>query len=188
MTYKRNLNHLIEIIAGEQLISFEYADALLSESLFVTEIDRSEQLEEVVRMVINERADVIVATTMKIPNLRFRPGKLLFEAAKSAKDFYDSRDRPPLQAFVIIRFMMKVRGLSRIEIPPDQARVLMALYVLSREEPRVTKDMLFQNLVLSIREEELPHLLEALEKLACIRFKDNLVLLNEEIDVVRRTN
>lgn len=144
-----------------------------------------EDLIEHIDIVMSEQGDITVATTLKLPNLRFRLGDFLLEATSTAVSAASSPERPLVLALTAIKFIRTVRNLATIEIDREDAVVLLEIYKQVRDEGMVTVDVLGSTMDKHLASGDLARSLERLDRLGCIVLDDGEIQLNETI-VVRR--
>jgi hypothetical protein len=140
---------------------------------------------EIVRIQRDIHGNVIVATTQKVPNLRFRLGDLLLESLGTGMSVAGSLEQPLKLALTSIRFLRALRKMATIDIGRAEAEVLIAIYRLAQEEAIVRVDDLLAAVPGNADEGQLARTLENLELLACIQLGMDGITLNETIMVQR---
>ena len=140
---------------------------------------------EVVRVQRDVAGNVVLATTIKLPNLRFRLGDLLLEAAGTGVAVAGSLDHPLRLVLTGLRFLRAVRKLAVIDIRKEDAEMLIAIYRVAQEEARVRVGDLPVMLSAAWNESMVARSLERLESLACIELRMEGIVLNETIIVQR---
>ena len=140
---------------------------------------------EAVRIQRDVAGNVVLATTIKLPNLRFRLGDLLLEAVGTGVAVTGSLDRPLALVVAGLRFLRAVRKLAVIDIRKEDAEMLIAIYRLAQEEARVRVGDLPVMLSAAWNESMVARSLERLESLACIELRMEGIVLNETIIVQR---
>ena len=128
---------------------------------------------------------VVLATSVKLPNLRFRLADLLLEAAGTGLSLAGALDHPLALVITGLRFLRTVRGLAALPVRAEDAELLIAIYRLAQEERRVQPADLPPLLPAAWDEARLARSLERLERLACIELRMEGIFLNETIIVQR---
>ncbi len=140
---------------------------------------------ETVTIQRDAAGSVVLATSVKLPNLRFRLGDLLLEAAGSGLSIAGALDQPLALVVTGLRFLRTVRGLAALAIREEDAQMLIAIYRLAQEERRVQAADLPALLPSGWDEARVARALERLELLACIELRMEGIVLNETIIVQR---
>ncbi len=136
---------------------------------------------EAVRVQRDMQGHVVVATTQKLPNLRFRLKDLLVEAASTGTGMAAALDKPVVLVLSGIRFLKTLRKLSTLDVHKEDAEMLIAIYRLEQEERRVRVDDLPALLPGEWNDRQVARSLERLELLACIEVGMDGITLNETI-------
>jgi hypothetical protein len=147
------------------------------------EAEATETVQQI-KIVLNQEGDITAATTLKIPNLKFNLGSLILESVTSVVTLTSAKE-PIKIALIAIRFLQTILRLSTIRISEHDAEVLVALYILSKEEKVVSVDQLVEALKSEMVEAKISKSLENLEHLACISLVMDEIILNETI-IIRR--
>jgi hypothetical protein len=140
---------------------------------------------EVVRIQRDVNGNVMVATTHKLPNLRFRLGDLLLEAVSSGVTAAGSLGQPLRLIVAALRFLRTLHKLSAIEIERTDAELLVAIFRLAQEREQVRVDDLAAMLP-GWEEAQIALSLERLDLLACIELRMDSIVLNETILVQQK--
>lgn len=140
---------------------------------------------EVVRIQRDANGNVVVATTHKLPNLRFRLGDLLLEAVSSGVTAAGSLSQPLRLIVAALRFLRTLHKLSAIEIEQTDAELLVAIFRLAQEREQVRVDDLAA-LLPGWEEAQIALSLERLDLLACIELRMDSIVLNETILVKQK--
>jgi hypothetical protein len=140
------------------------------------------ELEEI-RIQRDKAGNVVVATTLKLPNLRFRLGDLLLEATGSGMAIAGSVDQPLGLVLTGIRFLRAIRKLATLDVRKEDAEMLLAIFRLAQEEEVVRVDDLPALLTGDWDDASVAHSLERLEELACIEVGMDGIVLHETIIV-----
>lgn len=183
---RRNLHLLVEQIALAQgLPSTEAANFI---NKYIAEIHLPIQggSEEVVKIRRGSGGDITLATSLKIPNLRFQFGELLLEIYRTVVLTKASPEQPYRQILIGIDFLRRIRKLSGVDISTRQAKLLLAIYQLAQTEKRVTVGMVTELLKVDPDNGAVAADLSALERLGCIRLTMRQITLCETIEVVRQ--
>ncbi len=168
------------------LIAAEDGDALLLN--YVEGVDTIELADsdlEVVHIQRDVQGNVVVATTHKLPNLRFRLGNLLLESVGTGMSVAGSLGQPLKLVLTGIRFLRSVRKMATLDIDKEDAETLITIYHLAQEEDVVRVDDLLTVLPEDWNEGRVARSLEKLELLACIELSMDGITLNETIIVQR---
>lgn len=176
----------IEKEAVATLLAAEDGDALLLNYVEgVATIALADSDLEVVRVQRDAQGNVVIATTRKLPNLRFRLGDLLLEAVGTGMSVAGALDQPLKLALTGIRFLRSVRQMATLDIGKAEAEALLAIYRLTQEETVVRVDDLLLALPGGWDERQVARSLEKLELLACIELGMDGITLHETIMVQR---
>ncbi|HEX8221172.1 MAG TPA: hypothetical protein VF914_18420 [Chloroflexia bacterium] len=138
-----------------------------------------------INILLSQEGDVTVATSRKIPNLKFHLGEFLLEAVGNVVSLPNLLDNPAKLALAAIKFLGKVYGLAKVDIEAADAKVLIAIYLLKQQHEVPTLDSLTESVVPGISEQQIARSLANLEQLACISLMMDEIILNEKI-VIRR--
>jgi hypothetical protein len=142
---------------------------------------------EIVRIQRDRDGNIIVATTRKLPNLRFNLGDLLLEAAGGGLMAAGAMGHPFPLVVAGLRFLRAVRKLSTLDIRQQDAEMLIAIFRLTQEAAftnrRVRVDDLSSLLADKWDAAGIARSLERLELLACIEMGMEGIILNETIVV-----
>ena len=141
---------------------------------------------EVVRIQRDLDGHVVLATTQKLPNLRFNLGELLLEAASGGVTAAGAWGQPARLAVAALRFLRAVRKLSTLDIRREDAETLITLYRLSQEKKLVRVDDLLAAAPPGRDEAWTARSLERLERLGCIELRMDGIVLHETIIVQRQ--
>jgi len=133
----------------------------------------------------SQDGNIIVSTTRKIPNLKYRLVDSIVESLETGISIVGSLDKPLLLILVGLKFLRKMRELSTVEIAEADARVLFALFSLEKQQNIVTVDALSSFLAKEINGAILAKSLANLESLGCLVLEDNRVKLIENIVITR---
>ena len=158
---------------GEAANLLNYMDPAAAILLLETDL-------EVVRIQRDVNGNVVVATTHKLPNLRFRLGDLLLEAVSSGVTAAGSLGQPLRLIVAALRFLRTLHKLSAIEIEQTDAELLVAIFRLAQEREQVSVDDLTAVLP-TWNEAQIALSLERLDLLACIELHMDRIVLNETI-------
>lgn len=181
---QRNLNILIRQIVAEQGLSSTEADIFLDQYIETTTVHGSGK-DEAVRIKRGPDGDIILRTSLKLPNLRFRLKDLLFEAALAGSAIFTSQGWSFAQVMVALGFLREVRRLSKIEISHEQAVLLIAIFKLTKLRKQVTVDLLQAALESDGMSIDVGKVLLQLETLKCIETDMDVIRLNETIYVTQ---
>ena len=185
--HKNNLNLLLRELGASSSTEQEYAVALLQRHLLDIEDIASESASDTLREInIKTSGDVIVATSHKIQNLKFQLGELLQEVAGTAVAIPSSIEHPIRLVVIVLRFLYKVRKLSKVDITTSEAEVLLAIYKLVQQREILTVDRVSEFVRDKLTGEQLSKSLETLDKLACITLTMDGIKLNETIVISRQ--
>jgi hypothetical protein len=124
---------------------------------------------------------VIIVTTTKLYNLRFRIKDLLLETLKVTVKLEASKNNILAFVLVVLEFLQKVSGLMEYTLSECEAKVLIEMCFISNERAKITIDKLFVALENSFNQAQILRSLEILEKLSCIRHGTDEISLVEEI-------
>lgn len=176
-------NNLQEIIQDVVAIEPEATQILYNNLALLKQKDEQEIKETIqqIEIALNEEGDITVATTLKIPNLKFHLGEFLLESTSSAVAISGSLKDPIRLALVGIRFLQKTRKLATINIDATDAEILLAVYKLVKSNEMVNVDNLIEVLDGKKSESEIAKSLETLENLSCITLTMGEIILNEII-------
>jgi hypothetical protein len=141
---------------------------------------------EVVRIQRDVQGNVVVATTRKLPNLRFHLGDLLLEVVGSGMAVVGSLDQPLRLVLTGIRFLKTINKLTTIDVRKEDAEMLIAIFRLAQELKQVRVDDLDAVLPAGWDAARIAISLERLELLACIELTMEGITLNETILVQQR--
>ena len=173
--------NLLEIIqqAGEQ----EAVELMQRYLVELEDIDETQDAETVqqIKIALDQEGDITVASSIKIPNLKFKLGELILESVSSSVALASSTSSPVKLALVGIRFLQKVLHLSSVDISPFDAEVLVALYKLEKEDGTLSVDQLVEVMKKNRTETQIARSLESLERLSCITLTMDEIILNETI-------
>ncbi len=167
---------LIAAEEGDERL-FNYVDAA------VGNINLQDDGLEVIGIQRDKAGNVVVATSLKLPNLRFRLGELLLEATGSGVAIAGSFDKPIKLVLTAIRFLRSLHKLATLDIGKADAEMLIAIFRLTQEEGTVQVDDLPAMLGEGWDERDVALSLERLDRLACIELKMDGVVLSETIVV-----
>jgi len=140
---------------------------------------------EVVRIQRDVNGNVVVATTHKLPNLRFRLGDLLLEAVSSGVTAAGALGQPLRLIVAALRFLRTLHKLSAIEIERTDAELLVAIFRLAQEQAQVRVDDL-PAVLPGWEEAQIALSLERLDLLSCIELRMDSIVLNETILVLQK--
>lgn len=173
--------NLLEIIqqAGEQEV-IELMQGYLVELEDIDETQDAETVQQI-KIALNQEGDITVATSTKIPNLKFKLGEFVLESVSSGVALASSTSSPVKLALVGIRFLQKVLNLSSVEISSFDAEVLTALYKLEKRDSVLSVDQLVEVMKKDHTEAQIAKSLERLERLSCITLTMDEIILNETI-------
>lgn len=142
---------------------------------------------ERVKVTRNNEGDVIVATSLKIPNLRFNLWKLLYSVTEKGIAIIDAKGEPFRTAFFIIAFLKDVFELSSTPITNQDATILVGIHVLNKTNSRrpVTVDQVNNYFFGKFTENQILDSLENLKTIACIFISDDgIIEITESLIIV----
>jgi len=171
---QESLGLLVSEQEGDQQL-LEYIDT------FNETIELQDSGLEAVRIQRDVGGNVVLATTVKVPNLRFRLGDLLLEAGGTGAAIAGLLDHPLRLVLAGIRFLRAVRQLATLEIRDKDAELLIAIFQLAQEEAGVQVGDLPMMLSASWDERQVARSLERLETLGCIELGMEGIIMNETI-------
>jgi hypothetical protein len=144
---------------------------------------------EQIQIELGPEGDISLATTKKLPNLRFRIKDLLLEGMPqtvvAGSGMLEALDKPVLLPFLALNFLRFVQDLSTLELNPLDAKVLLELYRFRYKERTIDRDVLNSYMEDKIDPSALAASLEHLDELGCISLLDGEIVVNEVI-LIRR--
>ena len=141
---------------------------------------------ETVRIQRDRAGNVVLATTQKLANLRFNLGDLLLEAAAGGVTAAGGLGQPLRLVVAGLRFLRAARKLATLDISPEDAEMLIAIFRLTQEEGKARVDDLPQLLPAGWDAADIAGSLERLELLASIELESDKIVLSETIFVQQR--
>lgn len=138
-----------------------------------------------IQVLLDAEDSIVLATTRKVPNLRFRLGDFLLTVTKQIVELPGAISNPVSAALSVISFLRKLNDLATVPIDPIEAEVLLTIFRLTRERKTITVDELIA-VTPNLKELRRIEALERLNKLGCIRLTMSNMQMNEEIIVKRR--
>ena len=178
-----NLQEVIQEIASSTDADAQVSRSLLQKHMVeLADWDATTPIETIkqIQIALSEEGNVTIATSMKIPNIKFRLGEFLLEAISIAVTASSSSDTPVKLVLAGLKFLQKVRELATVMITPTDAEVLIAVQELTVKREIPTVDMILEYMGKE-KEKQVAKALETLENLACITVSMNEILLNESI-------
>lgn len=175
-----NLHEIVQDVAATEPESLH----ILYNNLVLLKQKNEPEIKDVIqqiKLILSEEGDISVATTLKIPNLKFQLGEFLLESTSSTIAAAGSLKDPIRLALVSIRFLQKIHSLATINIDEADAEILLAIYKLGKSNEMVSVDNLIEVLDSSKSEAEIAKSLETLEDLSCITLTMDEIILNETI-------
>lgn len=185
MTSELQENLLSVMQQAGQLNTVNLMQNYLVELPVVNETQDAETIQQI-KIALDQEGDITVATSIKIPNLKFKLGEFLLEAVSSGVALASSTKSPIKLALVAIRFLQKILQLSSVDIDEFDAKVLVALYKLEKEDGILTVDQLVEVMERERPDAQIAKSLENLERLSCITLTMGEIILNEVI-VIRNS-
>jgi hypothetical protein len=183
---QNDLHQILTDVELPEQVSTQDAAALLSAHMEETERGAAGGAGELVNITQGLEGEITVASSVKIPNLRFKLGDVVLETLKASSAVGVSSVSGTLKTLVIvIRLLQKLYQFATVELGVPEAELLVALYKLNQEEGDVTIDKLVEFLEKKNSKKQISQSLDALEKLGCITYTMDGIRLNETI-VVRR--
>ncbi|WP_420640471.1 hypothetical protein [Candidatus Leptofilum sp.] len=180
MTSELQENLLSVMQQAGQLNTVNLMQNYLVELPVVNETQDAETIQQI-KIALDQEGDITVATSIKIPNLKFKLGEFLLEAVSSSVALASSTKSPIKLALVAIRFLQKILQLSSVDIDEFDAKVLVALYKLEKEDGILTVDQLVEVMERERPDARIAKSLENLERLSCITLTMGEIILNEVI-------
>lgn len=138
-----------------------------------------------ITVLLDSRGTIAVATTRKLPNLRFRLGEVLLEAAEYVVGLPGAATSSLTMVLSTLSFLRSVRELATIDLDQGDAELLITLFRLTRDREVLRLDDLV-TATPTLTEQQRVEALERLERLACIALGEGTVQLNETIVVQRQ--
>ena len=130
-------------------------------------------------IVLSQTGDIVLATSKKIPNLKFRLGEFLPSILNLGVGLLSNDDAIKLTKEALV-VLLTILNLTIIEISLVDAELLLSIYSLSKDEKKVTTDNLIEYLGAN-NKIDLPSHLGTLERLGCISLFMNGIFINETI-------
>ncbi|MBK8985344.1 MAG: hypothetical protein IPM39_04560 [Chloroflexi bacterium] len=183
---QRNLNLLLNQVTNELGLDPFEAKIFLQKYLIDMSLPSQSGFDETVKIVRDSKSDVVLATSLKIPNLRFKLGEVLLEIYRTGVLFFASKDNHHKQLLIGLDFLRKIRQLSTITISEQHANLLVMIFKLAQTETKVTVDAV-QELLIDVQDGRIASGLSELEKLGCINVTMGEIKLNETIDVISQS-
>lgn len=176
-------NNLQEIIQEVSTIESETTQILYSKLTLLKQKDEQgiKGTVQQIDIILNDEGDITVATTLKIPNLKFHLREFLLESTSSAIAASGSLNSPIQLTLVGIRFLQKIHKLATIDIDKDDAEILLAVHKLVKSNEIVSVDSLIEVLDDNKSKPKIAKSLEVLENLSCITLTMDEIILNETI-------
>lgn len=136
----------------------------------VNPVDSSER----VKIKRTKQGEIIIATSLKIPNLRFRMGELLFRMVGKGISIAGAKGELWKTSFFIISFLRDVCELASRQLIAQDAQVLVAIYALTNTEnhKQIRVDQVVEYLQKELTREQVSSSLAELEKIWCIEVND----------------
>lgn len=124
------------------------------------------------------------SASVKPWNIRFKIGEFILETIETAQGVIGARENFLALSLIAIRYVQKIKGLSRIPISKREAAVLIELYRLFNENDPITIDGLFTLLGNVYSKDEILTALAVLRNLGCVNYGDDGIKLIEPISVI----
>jgi len=137
-----------------------------------------------IEVLLNSGGTVDVATTRKVPNLRFRLGEVMLEVIGLGVKVPGALNNPISTVLSALSFVRNIRKLATIELAPGDAELVIRIFQLTRDRKILGIDSLI-SATPHLSESQRAEALARLEQLACIKLEDGTVQMNEII-IVRR--
>lgn len=137
-----------------------------------------------IQILLDSRGTITVATTRKVPNLRFRLGEVLLETVGYGTGIPGNIQHPITALLSTLSFLRSINKLATIEVDRGDAELLITLFRLTRDREVLELDALI-TATPAMPEQIRTEALERLERLACITLEEGTVQLNETIIVQR---
>lgn len=138
-----------------------------------------------VRVLLNSRGTIAVATTRKVPNLRFRLGEVLVEVVGYGIGLPGKLQNPIAAVLSTLSFLRNLNKHATITLDSGDAELLITIFRLTRDREVLDLDAL-HTATPEVPEARRAEALERLEGLACITLGEGMVQMNETI-IVQRT-
>lgn len=185
--FEKNLQDLLQELGETEKINRQDIQQFMNQYLVTIPESPPPLGAETLYIIIDEQNAVEVATSVKIPNLKFKLGELLLEIANTWANGRDLLNKP-FKLFVFgLRLLHRLKQLSTIEIHPKEAVLLVDIFKLTHEEKKLTIDNLKEYTKSELSASDFAKSLEKLEKLDCISLNDEQIRLNE-ILIIRRNS
>jgi hypothetical protein len=137
-----------------------------------------------VQVLLNARGTIAVATTRKVPNLRFRLGEVLVEVVGYGIGLPGKLQNPIAAVLSTLSFLRSLNKLATISLDSGDAELLITIFRLTRDREVLSLDAL-SSATSELQEPQRIAALERLERLACITLGEGTVQMNETIIVQR---
>jgi hypothetical protein len=168
---------------------------LASETCCLYDVEISQQelknLEKHVHEIEKERPEEVTvinlsgeSSSSKLPNIQFRIGDFILETIETLQAVIGSGGNLLPLSLLAIRYVQKIKDLSRIPISKREASVLIAVYRLYIENELITVDNLFAQEHNSYSKDQIMDAIAALTKLGCVEYGEDSIELVEPIRVI----
>jgi len=160
---------------------------LVSSFLEVNQTTQSDEIfSKEIRIIQNQEQNITIATTVKLPNLKFKLGELLLEILGSGSALAESLEKPLSVTLIAIRFLQRIRQLSETPITLNEARVLIEIHKMILDDTVSTIDNIYSQLNDEMKSSQIAASLHNLEMLGCITTLDGKIKLNENITIIHK--
>jgi hypothetical protein len=152
-------------------------------SRYVEEVSAPKQTSgaEQIVVTLDDSAQVEAASSTKPSNWRFKLGDMLLETFGSATAVAGSSGKLLPMLIVTLRFLRRAQQLAQIEIEPQDAEVLLAVFRLQTECKTVTVDQIVEKMAGQQSPTGIAGSLHRLETLSCLTVDMDRVSFNEDI-------
>lgn len=132
-----------------------------------------------------QAGDVIAATSLKIPNVRFRMGELLYRSVGKGFSIAGAQAQDDLfkTLYFIFGFLRDVFELSKLALIEQDARVLIGIYSLANADnlTLIKQDQLVEFFQNQLTGEQIAASLAELARIWCIELTDHGIRLVESL-------
>lgn len=138
-----------------------------------------------INILLDHQGSVVLATSRKVPNLRFRLGEFLLLLTEQVVKLPTTISNPITAALSAISFLRSITGMATIPIEQTDAELLITIFRLTRDHEVISVDELIPS-IKGLVEQTLIESLERLSHLGCIDLNAGQLRMNEFIVVKRR--
>ena len=138
---------------------------------------------ESVKITRTKEGEIIVATSLKIPNLHFRVGELIYSLVDKGIKIVSANGEPFRISFFVIGFLRDVFELSNHPLTTQDAKVLVGIYILVKTYSKkiITVDQVVEFFQQELTDSQISKSLAELERIACVALSTNGIQIIETI-------